>query len=291
MPTTGERKTGISTPERRTADVRGTLPRITLVTPSYQQAAFLDATIQSIVDQAYPGLEYFIYDGGSTDGSVDVIRARASVIDYWQSQHDGGQSAAISAGWAKATGEILGWLNSDDQLAVGALRRISQLFQEHPEADMIYGRMDLVDPAGRVLGTIGEPFRRRTMLLSRNVVPQPAAFVRRSALGRVGPLDASLRYVMDLDLWLRLAADRPPLFVPETFARAIVHGATKTLSGRDAMAAERQRVRLRHARGPEEVVVRLQPMASGIYHRLPPGARRAIDGLRPRRARADRIDG
>ena len=278
-------------PGHPAADAGHALPRITIVTPSYQQAAFLDATIQSVVDQGYPNLEYFVYDGGSTDGSVEVIRARAIVIDYWQSQPDGGQAAAISAGWARATGEVLGWLNSDDQLAPSALRRVGQLFLEHPEADLIYGRMDLVDPAGRVLGTIGEPFRRRTMLLSRNVVPQPAAFVRRSALDRVGPLDESLGYVMDLDLWLRLAANHRPLFVPETFARAIVHEDTKTLSGRDAMAGERQRVRLRHAKGPERLVIRLQPVASWIYHRLPLGARRAIDGVRPRRTRADRIDG
>jgi len=278
-------------PGQPAGDTGRALPRITLVTPSYEQATFLDATIQSVVDQAYPSLEYFVYDGGSTDGSVEVIRARANVIDFWQSQPDGGQSAAISSGWARASGEILAWLNSDDQLTPGALGRVGQLFLDHPETDLIYGRMDLVDPGGRVLGTIGEPFRRRTMLLSRNVIPQPAAFVRRNALGRVGPLDESLHYVMDLDLWLRLAADRRPLYVPETFARAIVHGATKTLGGRDAMSAERQRVRLRHAKGPERLMIRLQPVASLIYHRLPPGARRAIDGARPRRARADRING
>lgn len=267
------------------------LPRITLVTPSYQQAAFLAGTIKSVVDQAYPSLEYLVYDGGSTDGSVEIIAAHSNVIDYWQSRPDGGQSAAINAGWARATGEILGWLNSDDQLAEGALRRVGRLFVDHPETDLIYGRMDLVDPGGRVLGTLGEPYRRRTMLLSRNVVPQPAAFVRRSALERVGRLDDSLRYVMDLDLWLRLANDRPPLAVPDTFARAIVHDATKTFSGRAAMAAERHRVRLRYARGPERALIRLQPIASGLYHRLPAGARRAIDGVRPHRARADRIDG
>ena len=195
----------MSTPDPRGSEANDRLPRITIVTPSYQQASFLDGTIQSVVDQAYPALEYFVYDGGSTDGSAEIIAARSDVIDYWQSRPDGGQSAAINAGWARATGEILGWLNSDDRLAAGALRRVGQLFAEHPEIDLIYGRMDLVDPDGRVLGTLGEPYRRRTMLSSRNVVPQPAAFVRRSAFERVGPLDPSLRYVMDLDLWLRLA--------------------------------------------------------------------------------------
>lgn len=284
-------ETLVSTPMTGASSDRGALPRITLVTPSYQQAAFLDATIQSVVDQAYANLEYFVYDGGSTDGSVDVIRARADVIDYWQSQADGGQSAAIAAGWARGTGDVVGWLNSDDQLAAGALRRIGGLFADHPEADLIYGRMDLIDAQGRVLGTIGESFRRRTMLLSRNVVPQPAAFVRRSALERVGGLDEALHYVMDLDLWLRLAADRPPLYVPETFARAIVHGATKTLGGRDAMAVERQMVRLRHATTPERVLIHLQPVSSAVYHHLPVAARDAVDRLRPRRARADRING
>lgn len=281
----------MSTPDPHGSEANDRLPRITIVTPSYQQASYLDGTIQSVVDQAYPALEYFVYDGGSTDGSVEIIAARSDVIDYWQSRPDGGQSAAINAGWARATGEILGWLNSDDRLAAGALHRVGQLFVDHPEVDLVYGRMDLVDRDGRVLGTLGEPYRRRTMLLSRNVVPQPAAFVRRSAFERVGPLDASLRYVMDLDLWLRLAERRPPLFVPETFARAIVHEATKTFAGRDAMAAERHRVRLRYARGPERALIRLQPVASGLYRRLPGLARRAIDTVRPRRARADRIDG
>jgi glycosyltransferase involved in cell wall biosynthesis len=280
----------MTTPGRSPSDPDSALPRITLVTPSYQQAAFLDATIQSVIDQRYPKLEYLIYDGGSTDGSVDIIRQRSEVIDYWQSQPDGGQSAAINSGWRRATGDIVGWLNSDDQLAAGALRRIGQLFLDHPEADLIYGRMELIDPTGRMLGTIGEPFRRRTMLLSHNVVPQPAAFVRRRALDRVGWLDESLRYVMDLDLWLRLAAVRPPVAVPETFARSVVHEATKTFSGRDAMAAERHAVRLRHAHGLERVLIHLQPIASNAYRRLPTRLQRIADTLRPPRARADRIE-
>jgi len=266
------------------------LPRITLVTPSYQQATFLQATIESVVGQAYSDLEYFVYDAGSTDGSVQIIQDRSSAIDYWQSQPDGGQAAAINAGWTRATGEILGWLNSDDQLLPGALRRIGELFLDHPDTDLIYGRMDLVDPSGRILGTVGEPYRRRTMLFSRDVVPQPAAFVRRTAIDRLGHLDESLGYVMDFELWLRLTADRPPLAVPETLARAVVHGATKTFAGRDAMAGERHRVRLRYARGVERLIVRVQPTSSALYHRLPPFARRWIDSVRPRRTRADRID-
>jgi glycosyltransferase involved in cell wall biosynthesis len=273
------------------ADPARALPRITLVTPSFQQADFLKATIESVVDQAYLDLEYFVYDGGSTDGSVEIIKDRSSWIDYWQSQPDGGQAAAINAGWTRATGEILGWLNSDDQLLPGALHRIGELFLDHPEADLIYGRMDLVDPAGRILGTLGEPYRRRTMLFSRNVVPQPAAFVRRAAIDRLGQLDESLGYVMDFELWLRLTADRPPLAVPETLARAVVHGATKTFAGRDAMASERHRIRLRYARGVERLIVHVQPISSALYHRLPPVARRWIDAVRPRRTRADRIEG
>jgi len=109
------------------------LPRITLITPSYQQATFLEATIRSVVDQRYPDLEYFVYDGGSTDGSVDIIRAHAADIDYWRSAPDEGQAAAINAGWERATGDILGWLNSDDQLAPGALLRVGRLFAAHPE--------------------------------------------------------------------------------------------------------------------------------------------------------------
>lgn len=267
------------------------LPRITIVTPSYQQAPFLERTIRSVLDQGYPNLEYFVHDGGSTDGSVEIIERYAAQLSAWRSGPDGGQSDAILSGWERATGDVVAWLNSDDFLLPGTLDFIGNTFANRPDETFVYGQVELVDTAGRPLGRIGEPFRRRTLLFSRNVVPQPAAFVRRSALVQAGSLDRDLHFAMDLDLWLRLAQIRAPVYVDRPLAGATVHAEAKTTRDRDPMARERQAVRMRHARGAERAVVALQPVASAAYWRLPEPARSLIDRVRPRRHRADRPGG
>lgn len=264
------------------------LPTVSLVTPSFNQGAFLERAIRSVLVQRPNVLEYFVHDAGSTDGSVDIIRSHADAITAWRSRPDAGQSAAINEAWHVARGEVVGWLNSDDELLPGAVANIRRAFASHPDAPFVYGRLEFVDPHGTPLGISGEPWRRRTMILSRSVVPQPAAFVRRSALERVGLLDERLHYVMDFELYLRLAELGPPAFMPEVLARATVHRGAKTSRGRDSMAQERQIVRRRYARGPERLLVELQPVASHIYRAMPRGARAAVDRARPRRPRADR---
>jgi len=266
-------------------------PRISIVTPSFNQAQFLERTLRSVLEQGYPDLEYIVMDGGSSDESPRIIERYADRLAHWQSGPDGGQSAAINAGWRRATGEIVGWLNSDDYLLPGTLDLVAQFMRDHPDASAVYGQVDLVSAEGRALGRIGEPFSRRILLFSRTVVPQPAAFVRRAALDRAGPLDEGLQFTMDLDLWFRLARVGPLRFVPRPLAAATVHPEAKTFRDRDPMARERQMVRLRYARGPERLVVRAQPMASRAYQVLPQSVRERADLLRPRRARADRIDG
>jgi glycosyltransferase involved in cell wall biosynthesis len=259
------------------------LPRISVVTPSFNQAAFLERTIRSVLDQEYPNLEYMVMDGGSTDASTDIIARYADSIDYWISEPDGGQSAAINAGWQRATGDILCWLNSDDYYLPGALRFVGEYFNDHPDCWVVYGSWEAVDELGQHLHFAGSPFSRRTLILSRNTIPQPSAFISRQAIETVGMLNEGLRYTMDLDLFLRIADHRSPQFVGKPLAAATAHPAAKTFGERDAMAQERFEVRKRYARGIERPLVALQPLQSRVFHALPPCVRSVINQIRPRR--------
>jgi glycosyltransferase involved in cell wall biosynthesis len=147
------------------------LPRITIVTPSFNQAAFIEETILSVLSQEYPSLEYIVMDGGSTDGSVEFIRKYEGKLAYWQSGKDKGQSDAISNGFARATGEILGWLNSDDTLAQGTLRRVGEFFAAHPDVDITYGNMYLIDPSGRRLYTAYPLLDLRILAYENRFIP------------------------------------------------------------------------------------------------------------------------
>jgi glycosyltransferase involved in cell wall biosynthesis len=260
------------------------LPSITLVTPSFNQAAFLERTLRSVLDQDYPNLEYIVMDGGSTDGSVDIIRRYASRLHYWQSRPDGGQTAAVNAGWRKGTGEIVAWLNSDDYYLPGALLFAGEYFRDHPETWVMYGSVQLVDDCGKPEGFAGEPFDRRTMITSHNVIPQSSSFLRRAALGLVGEMDESLCYVMDLDLFMRIADHSAPVYVPRALSCQTVHSQAKTTKDRWPMGDERTMVRRRYARGGlERLHVRLQPLATRANHLLPERVRHAIWEIRPRR--------
>ena len=259
------------------------LPLITVVTPSFQQAVFLERTIRSVLDQAYPRLEYIVMDGGSTDGSVEIIKRYAGELLYWQSQPDGGQTAAINAGWRRGHGEVLAWLNSDDYYLPETLRFAGEYFRDHPETWVMYGGMQLVDAAGLPLGFTGEPFRRRTMITSRDLIPQPSAFIRRAAIDQVGEMDETLRYVMDLELFLRIAEHSTPVYVPRLLSAQTVHPDAKTVKDRWPMGDERYRIKLRYAHGLERVYVRIQPIQSRVYHRLPQPLRRVVASFRPKR--------
>ena len=263
------------------------LPRITIVTPSFNQAQFLERTIRSVLDQEYPDLEYLVMDGGSTDGSVEIIRRFAERLTYWTSGPDGGQAAAINAGWRMAHGEVLAWLNSDDVFLPGALSAVGHAFQEHPKAVLVYGQTQLVDPDGLLLGTVGSAYRQRTLLYSHQLIPQPSSFFRRSAVEAVGLLDESLHYSMDLDLLLRLSRMARPLMLQQTLAEATIHAEAKTTRDRAIAVAETYRVRRRYVRGLGTLLVRVQPGLSWVFSRMPDWMRRTVNRVRPRRVYED----
>jgi len=187
-------------------------PRISIVTPSYNQGQFLEETIRSVLLQGYPNLEYIIMDGGSTDGSVEIIKKYQPWLSYWVSEKDKGQVDAIYRGFERASGEIIGWLNSDDLYLPGALARFGESFAAHPQTDILVGGMLLINAAGdtirstrgypRYYPPVSETFLK---VLFHGMYNQPASLWRRRAFFDVGGFDRSLRFAFDYDMMLRLS--------------------------------------------------------------------------------------
>ena len=181
--------------------------KISLVTPSYNQASFLEETIRSVVSQRQHLHEYFLLDGGSADGSVEIVKRYNDQIDWWVSEKDNGQSAAIHRGFQRATGDVLGWINSDDVLLPDALARVRATFDADSTVDIVVGYLVLIDAASRVISLprvpTGNNFLGRHGLVQ---VSQQSTFFRRSLYEKVGGLDLSLHCAMDFDLWSRFYA-------------------------------------------------------------------------------------
>lgn len=187
-------------------------PRISLVTPSFNQGRFIEQTITSVVGQNYPNLEYIVIDGASTDGTVDVLKKYDPQIDFWVSAADKGQADAINQGFARATGEILAWLNSDDVYEPGVLAQVAELFRDRPDVDVISGRCRLWygDSRDRLmepspLRTYDDFLKIRANWLNGRLIVQPEAFFRRRAFEKTGGLREELHYSFDWHLWLDMA--------------------------------------------------------------------------------------
>jgi glycosyltransferase involved in cell wall biosynthesis len=179
------------------------LPLISIVTPSFNQAGYLSACMESVLGQDYPRLEYLVLDGGSTDGSREVIERHAARLAFWASEADRGQANAVNKGWARARGEILGWLNSDDRLAPGALEQVARIYQSHPDAAMIYGDIQEVDSLDRPVHLKHmTDFDVRALLLGKNM-GQPGVFITRRSYAVLGGLDEALHYALDFEYFVR----------------------------------------------------------------------------------------
>ena len=221
-------------------------PLVSIITPSFNQADYLEATIRSVLEQDYPSLEYIIIDGGSTDGSTEIIQRHANWLAYWISEPDQGQTEAINKGFSHARGEILAWLNSDDTYQPGAVREAVVYLQNQPEVGMVYGDANLIDQVGNVIGKF--PARQTDYpRLRRGYVhiPQQAAFFRASLWRQVGPLDPTFFFAMDYDLWVRLARLAPLRYVPRPWANFRLHPGGKTVAADDRCWPEMLRVHYR----------------------------------------------
>lgn len=204
-------------------------PKITVVTPSYNQGEFLEQTMRSVLCQNYPNLEYIVLDGGSQDGSPTIIRKYAHRLAYWRSSPDRGQAAAIHEGFRIATGQIMCWINSDDPLAAGSLDAVAQFFNHNPNAEVVVGEVCLIDRVGRPIAYLSEPgWNTAWQLYVRNCIPQSSVFWRRSLYQRVVGINASLQFAMDYDLWFQFLPQTRFWFLRRLLSYQRQHGLTKT---------------------------------------------------------------
>jgi glycosyltransferase involved in cell wall biosynthesis len=214
------------------------LPLVSIVTPSYNQGQFLEETILSVLNQDYPNIEYIIMDGGSTDGSVDIIRKYEDRLAYWVSEPDKGQADAINKGWAMASGDILAWLNSDDLYVPGAVRFAAIWLNEHSETGVMYGDLQCIDEFGNPLYMFPtKPFNYMD-LLYRCFIPQPSTFMRSNVIDKTGPLDANLHMGLDYDLWLRAGLVTKLEYVPKLLSKFRIHQNMKGLTKYSRKARE-----------------------------------------------------
>jgi GT2 family glycosyltransferase len=248
------------------------LPLVTIVSPSLDQGAYIEATIESVLSQDYPRLEYIVVDGGSSDGTLDRLRRYEGRL-RWISQRDEGQAAAINKGFAMGTGEILGWLNCDDGYEPGAITRVVRSLVARPDVMMVYGEARFVDAAGRDLGPcdLVEPFDLGRLVHWGDIVAQPAAFFRRTAFEAVSGLDETLHWTMDYDLWIRIGRRFPVQYVPERLAWYRLTGANKTLRGGQPRLAEIAAVARRHGAAGLPAAFRIEQLIGAVR-----GARRSL---------------
>lgn len=228
------------------------LPRITVITPSFNQAAFLPRTIESVLGQKYPNLEYFVIDGGSTDGSADVIRCYASQLNGWVSKRDRGQADAINQGLSWANGEIIAFLNSDDTYPAGTLRRVAERMAGEKAPRWLVGACAMIDTDDVVLDRFAhhapESYLQYLMHTS-GMIPQPSSFWNADLFRRNGYFDAGLHYCFDYEFHCRLMANgETPTLIDDTLAHFRVHPTSKGCSQPIKFGLERLTVAARYAK-------------------------------------------
>lgn len=216
------------------------LPKISIITPSYNQGKFIEQTIQSVLSQNYPNLEYIIIDGGSTDNTLEIIKKYEDKIAYWVSEPDNGQADAINKGLERATGEIVNWLNSDDILLPNALNTIVEEFTNNPYASFIYGDTNQINENGEIIYTVKVVnFKKNVLLYGRILGVQPSIFFRKNVWKKLGFLDEKYKFCMDIEYWIRAAMNNL-VFSPvyKTIASNRFHPYTKTIKNQDLLQSE-----------------------------------------------------
>jgi glycosyltransferase involved in cell wall biosynthesis len=223
-------------------------PRISVVTPSFNQAQFLEQTIRSVLEQDYPNIEYIVIDGGSADGSVEIIRRYADRLAYWVSERDNGQAHAINKGFERATGDILCWINSDDYFLPGVFRQIAVSFAKDESVSLLYGQCLMFD-ADRGWSELRQPVSPFDPALFRTTMflDQPSSFWTRDLWLKVGPLDETLHYAFDWDWFIRAAECGSFKHIPLPASAYRIHHNHKTGSGGAARRREIRQIVDRYA--------------------------------------------
>ncbi len=241
-------------------------PKISIVTPSYNQAQFLEETIRSVLLQGYPNLEYIIIDGGSKDGSVDIIRKYEQWLSYWVSESDNGQSDAINKGWSLTEGEILAWLNSDDIYEINALKTVAEFLTNQADVDMVYGDCNIINENSifeKKCPTID--FDLGSLVCNIWFIPQQASFIRRKVLKSVVEVRTDLHLVMDWELWLRIAMkDFKICYLRHTLANFRIWLNAKT-SSQSVRSGEEKIAVLNNLFGTLDFLPKIHPFKNKAY--------------------------
>lgn len=269
---------------------------VSIVTPSYNQAKYIEQTIRSVLSQDYPQIEYIVIDGASNDGSVDIIKkytvesqklaSAFHKIDYWVSEKDSGQAEAINKGFSRASGDIVAWLNSDDYYLPGTVTAAVKAFEENPNAVLVYGNMLAVDENGKTFNTL--TYKQLTLedLLCFQIIGQPAVFMRRSALQKTSGLDLSFHFLLDHLLWIQIAKHGKIFHVDQTWSAARYHAEAKNRSKASEFGHEAFRILDVVAKDESlaPIFARVNRRACASAHRV--DARYLLDGGLPAKALA-----
>lgn len=259
-------------------------PLVSIITPSYNQAKYLEDTINSVLKQDYPALEYIIVDGASTDGSQEIIQQYAEQLDWWVSEPDQGQADAINKGFRKANGEIVAWLNSDDLYLPGTISAAVELFDKNPDVGMVYGDAVSADGNGRLLNELRFDLWDVEDFLQFKMICQPAVFMKKEILERVNYLDISYHFFLDHQLWIRLARETRLLHSPQVWAVSRYHLEAKNITMATQSGKEVSRILDWASLQPDlaEVIQKnKQPIQAGAYQIT---ARYLLDGGEPARS-------
>lgn len=215
---------------------------VSIVTPSFNQAAYLERTLRSVLGQDHTPLEYTVVDGGSTDGSQEIIRRYADRLAWWVSEQDSGQAEAVNKGMRRAQGEIVAWLNSDDVYLPGAVAGAVRAFAARPQAVMVYGNTRAIDEHDQTLNVLR--YRQLTLedLLRYQIIGQPAVFMRRTAFEIAGGLDPSYHFMLDHQLWIKIALQGEIVHVDEEWAAGRYHPQAKNRAQATGFAREAYRL-------------------------------------------------
>lgn len=233
------------------------LPLVSIVTPSFNQALYLEETILSVLEQDYARIEYMVVDGGSADGSVSIIKKYADKLAWWVSEVDQGQTEAINKGFGRAKGQILAWLNSDDTYEPGVVSAAVKFLQAHPNTGMVYADCNFIDEQSSVIGKFNAAQTDYKRLRQGYVhIPQQTMFFRAGLWHAVGPLDPSFYFAMDYDLWVRIASRAAIAYLPgQTWANFRIHKSGKTIAADDRCWPEMLRVHYREGGSFFSVIV------------------------------------
>ncbi len=225
-------------------------PKISIVTPSFNQSRFLEETIKSVVEQSYQNIEYIIIDGGSTDNSCEIIKKYEHKLKYWVSEPDKGQTNAINKGLKLATGDIFFYLNSDDLLLPGTLRYVADYFLNNPDTDCLYGCTIMIDQNGKeLLKRHDNPFDYNILLYGINYIQQPSTFWRKKVTERIGLFDEDLHFNMDYEYWIRMGYDGLQLNYTETFlSKYRLHTNSKSVLNSNIIQEERKIIRRKYSK-------------------------------------------